>query len=349
MNIKEFKTVFPVLRKHKIVPFLWGNQGIGKTQVVKQCAKQQGLNFIHLHLATQEVGDLVGLLKHDADGTVSHARPEWFPTSGEGVIFLDELNRAHPETLQAMFSFITEGTMHRHKLPEGWSIVAAGNYQNNEFNTTDMSDAAWYSRFCHIDFQPTKEEFIIYAEEKEAFEVAGFIRENGDCLEREVKMNNLTFIAPDRRAWLTMISPLENEESIENERYELYKGCVGESAAAAFMTYKKKKEKAVSAKQVLFQYDKVKEIIKLNSNPKNSRLDTITKTANEVLSRLIDDENLLNDEKVMNNLFEFLTDIPRESTLTFLNSLKDVSNQNKSIIMNSEKFAKKLKNRILEK
>jgi hypothetical protein len=345
MNIQEFKKIFPILRKHKIVPFLHGNQGIGKTQVVKQCAKEYDLQFIHLHLATQEVGDLVGLLIKNEDGTVKHARPEWFPTDGQGVIFLDELNRAHPEVLQAMFSFITEGTMHQHKLPSGWNIVAAGNYQNNEFTTTDMSDAAWLSRFCHIDFKPTTEEFILYAEDSEAFDIAGFIRENGDCLERKAKENNIDFITPDRRAWLTMIAPLDNEKSIDNERYELYIGCVGQSAAASYLTYKNKKEKAISGTQVLNQYEKVRETILLYSQNKNSRLDMITKTTNEILTRLKNNSETFKDEKQMCNLKEYLLDIPKESMLTFIDEVSKMSCVEKSLFLNDKEFSKRLKER----
>jgi MoxR-like ATPase len=159
MNIQDFKKYLPTLLKNNIVPFTWGNQGIGKTQSIAQVAAQAGIGFVHLHLATQEVGDLVGLLMIQADGTVKHARPEWFPTEGEGIIFLDELNRAHPDVIQAMFSFITSKTIHTHKLPDGWKIVAAGNYQSDQFNVTDTSDAAWMSRFCHIELQPTVQEF----------------------------------------------------------------------------------------------------------------------------------------------------------------------------------------------
>lgn len=345
MNIQEYKKIFPILRKHKIVPFLHGNQGIGKTQINKQLSKELGLDFIHLHLATQEVGDLVGLLKHNADGTVTHARPEWFPTSGEGVIFLDELNRAHPEVLQAMFSFITEGTIHQHKLPSGWNIVAAGNYQNGDFTTTDMSDAAWLSRFCHIDLKPTVEEFILYAEDNNAFEIAGFIRENGECLERKAKGDNINFVTPDRRAWMTMIAPLETEASIENERFELYQGCIGTSAASAFLTYKNKKEKAVSGNQVLTQYEKVRSIILGYSDPKNSRNDMITKTSTEILSKLAKDPSCYKDEKLMNNLKQYILDIPKEGMLTFLNTISKQPSVEKFTLLNDKKFNDMLRQR----
>jgi len=137
MNIQQAKQTLPILMKHDIVAFLWGVQGVGKTETVRQIADSNGGGFVHLHLATQEVGDLVGLLKHNNDGTVSHACPEWLPTpqaieagrfASTGIVFLDELNRAHPDVLQAIFSLVMGKTIHTHKLADGWKIVVAGNY-----------------------------------------------------------------------------------------------------------------------------------------------------------------------------------------------------------------------------
>jgi alkaline phosphatase D len=349
MNIQEFKKVYPFLRKHKVTPFLWGNEGVGKTQIVGQIAKSLDTGLVHLYLATQDVGDLIGLLKHNPDGSVSHSKPSWFPTQGNGIIFLDEANRCHPDVMQAMFSFITRGMLHEHVLPQGWTIIAAGNYDNEDFNVTSTSDAAWLSRFCHIDFQPTTEEFVLYAENKEAYDVAGFIRENADCLERANKKDNLNFITPDRRAWLEMVSPLDNEDEIENEKFELFKGCVGQAAASSYMTYKKKKEKAVSAGQIINNYEKVRETILTLSNPENVRLDMITKTCNELIARIKTDDEFLKDETKLNNVFQFVLDIPRESSLTFINEIVKTTSVNKGLILNNKNFSNRMKVRILEK
>ena len=259
MNFTELKASLPILMRNNVVPFIWGAQGVGKTQGVKQVVKELGGGFVHLHLATQEVGDLVGLLIHNPDGTVRHARPSWFPTEGEGVVYLDELNRATPDVLQALFSFITDGTIHTHKLPPGWRVVAAGNYQTNAFSVTDTSDSAWMSRFCHLDFIPTAEEFVVYAEEQEAYSIADFIREQPEMLEIKQKERlNVSMITPDRRAWLDMIGRLEKESGLENVRYEVYSGIVGATSAASFLTHKKKASTRLRGADVLNNFSEVK-------------------------------------------------------------------------------------------
>ena len=343
MNIQTLKKVLPVLMRSNVVPFIWGSQGMGKTQTVKQVAADLGGGFIHLHLANQEVGDLVGLLVHGSEGTVHHARPEWFPTSGSGVIFLDELNRMHPDVMQAMFSFITDGTIHTHKLPAGWSIVAAGNYQNNDFQVTDTSDSAWMSRFCHIDFRPTAEEFVVYAEAKGAETVASFIRDQPSNLEKElVKGFDFTAVTPDRRAWLDRIASLEADETIDNERFELYQGLVGPAAAAAFLTHKKKAEKALNIRQILTTYDKVRAKVLEASKDGDARFDFLNQPIAEFLTMLKADTKVLGTEAALVNFKQFLLDIPLELSQRVFKDMEKMVFVNKTKLLNDSTFCKQI-------
>ena len=336
MNITTFKRVLPSLLKTKVVPFLWGSQGVGKTQTVKQVAKELGIGFVHLHLATQEVGDLVGLLIKSDDDTVRHARPEWFPTEGQGILFLDELNRAHPDVLQAMFSLITEGTIHRHKLPDGWSIVAAGNYQTNQFNVTDTSDAAWLSRFCHIDFIPSKEEFVHFAESRGLSTVADFIGSRGEFLESEVKTRfDFNSVRPDRRTWGDMVGRLESESAIEEYQYEIYQGLVGPVAAAAFIQHKKHAAERVSGKQVLMDYGRVRSKIQADSDSNEARFDRLNSIVEEMLM-IVEERPCTTQE--MTNFKQFMLDVPLEMGLKIINRLSKSAWKQKDDIMNSPEF-----------
>lgn len=340
MNILEIKNSVPTLMKHNIVPFLWGQQGVGKTQVVKQIADSLNYDLIHLHLATQEVGDLVGLLVHTADGTVRHARPEWFPTHGNGILFLDELNRAHPDVLQALFSLITGGTIHTHRLPSGWKIVAAGNYQSEGFTVTDTSDAAWMSRFCHIDFVPSTEEFITFAEENGADDVAAFIRTQPDLLEIKPKSRPaLSLVSPDRRAWKDMIGKLDLEPGIEDFRYELYSGIIGATAAAAYITWKKEVYSNLSGRRILKEYDKLQKEVRSYSDKKECRLDKLNSAVEEIFSILGKKKSISDSE--LDNFKAFLLDIPLELSLKVVKKLHSVSWPQKNKILNSKEFVSK--------
>ncbi len=340
MNIQDFQATLPILTKNSIVPFVWGYQGIGKTQSVGQVAKKLGLGFVHLHLATQEVGDLVGLLVHTGEGTVTHARPEWFPTEGAGIIFLDELNRAHPDVIQAMFSFITSKTIHRHKLPEGWVIVAAGNYSNDSFNVTDTSDAAWMSRFCHIHLQPSVAEFTVFAQSKGHDSVAEFISEHNSCLEVKFETPDLA-IRPDRRSWIDMIGPLEQEQLSDEIRHELYEGIVGLTAASTFMSHKKVATKAILLKDVLADYSKVRARVLSAVSKEGTRFDLLSTPLDELVAQLRVTPDLLTSDSVV-NLREFFLDLPLEMLAGVCGQLGGVQFNFKNAILNDPEFIEKL-------
>lgn len=340
MNITEIKATLPILMRNRVVPFLWGQQGMGKTQVIKQLAKEQGMGFMHLHLATQEVGDLVGLLIQNSDGTVRHARPEWFPTEGKGIIFLDEFNRAMPDVLQVMLPFVNEGTIHTHKLPPGWAVVCAGNYASNAFNVTDTSDAALTSRFCHLDFLPTKEEFTVFAESKKMFSVVDFISENPEMLEvnHKDKMNT-SMITPDRRSWIDMIGVLDNEIALDPVRYEVYSGIVGPTAAASYQTWKKKSEERLRGRDVLNTYPRVRPRVLAASDSKSPRFDLLNTAVEEVML-------LLNDKTtpdMVDNFKAFMLDVPLELGLKIHKRLKEVAWADKGLILNNKEFVAKFK------
>lgn len=346
MNMRQLKKVVPVLMKHNIVPFIWGQQGIGKTQGVKQISESMGGGFVHLLLGTAcDVGDLIGLLVHNQDGTVKHARPEWFPTEGKGIIFLDELNRAHPDILQAMFSFILSGTLHTHTLPPGWKIVAAGNYQSNKFQLTDTSDAAWMSRFCHIDFQPTKEEFVQYLEDENMESVADFLRKQPEMIELEHKERlNYQLIEPDRRNWHQKIGKLENE-AIDDERFEVYAGIVGQTAAAALITHKRTQEKKISFKMVLNAYESVRDRVLKASTTSETRFDLLNCIIEEAFAYLPD--KTLTDEQ-MDNFKNFLLDIPLEMGLKFFKGLTPINWNQKIMLKNDKEFIDRYSDRKLK-
>lgn len=340
MNISEVKTILPVLMRNRVVPFLWGSQGVGKTQTVKQIAKDLDLGFVHLHAATQEAGDLVGLLIKNDDGTVKHARPAWFPTEGKGIIFLDELNRMQPDVMQALFSFITEGTIHTHQLPDGWRIVAAGNYQSDMFQVTDTSDAAWMSRFCHIDFKPTKDEFVMFAEGKKAYNVADFIRNHPELLEAAESKHKLdtSMITFDRRSLLDFLAPLDGEPELDNVRYEIYSGIVGPTVAASYLTYKKNREDRLSGRDVLNRYESVQRRVKEISNAKSVRFDVLDTAVEEILLTVENKAtNVLGVDQI-GNLRQFLLDMPLELGLKVFNKLNKSNWKQKKEIVNNVEF-----------
>lgn len=345
MNIAGLKKVLPALLQHKIVPYLHGAQGIGKTSVIRQYCEAYGLKLILLYLATQDQGDLIGLLNKNDDGTVSHLPPEWMKEaqSGAGIIFLDEINRAHPDVLQVMFPFLQTGKIHRQGIGPGWKIIAAGNYNNNKFTTTDTSDTALLSRFCHIDVRPEVAEFCEYAETSGQESIASFLRDNPKFLISDAGDGfDLSTIPFDPRAWLEKVGPLLTA-GLGDLEYEVIAGCIGSTAASSFLTYRKKNEKPISAMKVLDSYQEIRsEVLKLVQQDGNeSRLDLLNTAISELESRLEKDKNLLSISRIK-NLHAFLLDIPLELCMAAIKSLGKLKFTDKNLVLNDVEFCRRL-------
>ncbi len=327
MNVSELKLALKATTNNRIVPLIWGSQGIGKTSVVKQFAQENGYeSVVHLCLGSQDVGDLVGLLSKNPDGvTVSHSRPDWFKTEGKHVIFLDEINRAHPDVLQAMFTFILEGKLHTHVLSKDSVIVAAANYNNNNFNVTDMSDAAWMNRFIHVDFKPTLEDFVVHADNIGQPVIADFIRDNPHLISDTDQNNKFDFaqVKPTRRSLLDFIGKLESDTNVDitNIKYELYSGAVGSIAASLFVSNSKKYKDKLTAKDLLNYSKKTSSKVKSISTTDNARLDMLSSAFEEVLLVLKSKGTITKEQDA--SLKSFLLDAPLEFGFNAIKRIKD--------------------------
>lgn len=100
----------PVL--YKKAQFLWGNPGIGKSQIVRQIAIELNYKLFDIRLTTKDSTDLTGLpYLHEETKKTIYYIPEFFPSKEEleaegyagGIIFLDELSSAEPRIQVAAY------------------------------------------------------------------------------------------------------------------------------------------------------------------------------------------------------------------------------------------------------
>lgn len=165
--------------KIKLPVMLWGSHGVGKTEIVKQIAKENGYNLVILHLATQDIVDLVGIPSKveikDNNGNVTHciqkwSCPEWLDQANQryletgepNLFFLDEFNRGPRLVLAAMLPFLIEGTLHQHRIGPRDTVVAASNPPTDDYEVNDLIDKALLNRMAHVIFRPTSEEYVNY-------------------------------------------------------------------------------------------------------------------------------------------------------------------------------------------
>lgn len=132
---------------------VWGKHGIGKTQIVREFAQQQGWGFRQIAPAQfEEMGDLLGM-PAIADGQTVLRPPSWVPReSGPGILLLDDINRADDRILRGLMPLLQEGRLISWELPAPWHIVLTANPDQGDYSVTPM-DEAMLTRMVHLHLQ----------------------------------------------------------------------------------------------------------------------------------------------------------------------------------------------------
>lgn len=230
---------------------LHGSPGVGKSDVVRQIAKQRGIELIDLRLSQLDPVDLRGVPSVDTKKHItSWNTPSFLPTDGKGILFLDEINSAAQATQAAAYQLVLDRKLGDYTLPEGWAIIAAGNRAADRAIVNQMATPL-KNRMVHIDYEVNTDDWCQWALEHDVHPlVLGYIRFRPTFLnefeersasaeetkrQQRIKASN-AFATP--RSWEFM-SRLLKQEPAKAVEYELFKGTVGEVAATDFMGYLK--------------------------------------------------------------------------------------------------------------
>jgi len=327
MQIKSMKNALPFLFEANIPTLIWGRHGVGKSQSVKQVSQEmtydhpktgkQSFGFIDLRLGNMEVGDLLGLADFEKDEKGNNVatkfmRPSWLPTDPDscGILFLDEINRARRDVLQAAFQLVLDKRIHEYELPKGWVVVGACNPNTEEYIVTDIGDAAFLDRFCHIKLAPTVSEFLDHATST-GFDsdIVDFIRDQPEMLSSKGDDFSLE-IKPSARSY-EFVDRLIKVKTPINILQELSIGIVGSTAAIAFMEARKSADRPFKATQILKEFSKIEKKIKQYSDPKDNRGDILKATCDNLLRHAKKRTKALTKAEG-NNLTKFLKAIPVE-------------------------------------
>jgi len=269
-KISVIKEAILICRNARVTPYIWGHKGLGKSSSVDQLTKSMSWGFIDTRCSQLEASDLRGLPdKSDnrtrylppADMPVGdllpseiqdilerepHKLQELQPRFKNGILFLDETNRAQDDVLQAIFQLVYDGKIGTYTLPSGWSVVCAGNYMEG-YQVSGFNDPAFLDRFCHLILtggETTLEEWIEYISDNHgsaASEVIEFASQNIKHLEGDLPVGDLGFsIQPSRRSWETVIRVQKvcaGEKYSEEAKIEVLSGLVGRELALSFSRY----------------------------------------------------------------------------------------------------------------
>ena len=149
--------------------FLLGAPGIGKTAIMEQIAQELGVGLVSYSMTHHTRQSALGLpfiakktyggAEYDvSEYTMSEiiaAVYDAMEATGrrEGILFLDEINCVSETLTPAMLQFLQYKTFGRHRVPDGWIVVTAGNPPEYNRVARDFDIATW-DRLKRIEVEP---------------------------------------------------------------------------------------------------------------------------------------------------------------------------------------------------
>ena len=158
--------------------FLMGPPGIGKTAIMKQVAEELGVGLVSYSMTHHTRQSALGLptIVHKSYGGEDYAVSEYTMSEiissvydmieeggvKEGILFLDEINCVSETLTPTMLQFLQYKTFGRHKVPDGWIVVTAGNPTEYNRSAREFDIVTW-DRLKRIDIEPDYQAWKEYA------------------------------------------------------------------------------------------------------------------------------------------------------------------------------------------
>ena len=171
--------LIPIERQRPI--FLMGPPGIGKTAFMEQVAAELGVGLVSYSMTHHTRQSALGLpfIEKKVYGGVEYSVSEYTMSEiiasvydmmertglKEGILFLDEINCVSETLAPAMLQFLQYKLFGRHRVPDGWIVVTAGNPPEYNNSVREFDIVTW-DRLKRIDVEPDYDVWKEYAYKK---------------------------------------------------------------------------------------------------------------------------------------------------------------------------------------
>lgn len=323
----------------KLPLLLWGEHGIGKTEGVRQVADRMGFNLVILHLATQDIADLIGIPR-EINGATVWTEPEWLLNAKKqsaasggkpNMFFLDEMNRGHRMVLAAMLPFLIEGKLHTHQIGEKDVVIAACNPPTDNYDVNDMNDEALLDRLGHIIYRPSSSEYIKYMQK------AGHSKTTINMLKKnpqwaKIRQFDLPFeVKPSRRSIDYVMAEIENKGKtwINKHGSHIIEAYLGAPFMEEWMNEYANSDESITLDMLMDYKNNVDAITDALTTEIDGqvthRLDILQKT-NDMIKQWIDENSKTLSAKDLEWIIEFLNNerVPDDAAASVLMANKHV-------------------------
>ena len=261
--------------------FIWGQPGIGKSELVAEVARQQNRPLIDIRLPLMEPTDIRGipyladiktynskgeLIKDDHGVPITSKEFRWstpsdlpVDESSRALVFFDEMSAAPPSVQAATYQVILNRRIGNYELPEEVVIIAAGNRVKDKGVAYNMP-LPLANRFSHLTLEVDTDDWKEWATLNRVHkDIVGYISfQPGDLNGFNPSTDGYAFATP--RSWY-FVSELLQEKDADDKWIDtslpddvlgdLVRGTVGEGPGTKFMTYRKQAANLPHARDVL--------------------------------------------------------------------------------------------------
>ena len=161
--------------------FLIGPPGIGKTAIMQQIASELGIGLVSYSMTHHTRQSALGLpyITQKTYGDKKYSVSEYTMSEiiasvydlmeetglREGILFLDEINCVSETLAPSMLQFLQYKIFGRHRVPDGWIVVTAGNPPEYN-NSVRVFDTVTWDRLKRIDIEPDYQIWKEYANDR---------------------------------------------------------------------------------------------------------------------------------------------------------------------------------------
>ena len=243
------KTMLTKFILAKLVPYLSGSPGCGKSDLAEQVAEHYNLLLIDVRLSQCDVTDLNGFPRIDGNKS-GYVPMDTFPLEGDPLpmnpktgklytgwlILFDEISSAPPSLQAASYKIILDRKIGQIKLHKNVAIMCAGNKETDNAVVFPMSTAL-QSRLVHLELVVDHKEWIDWANEHDIdHRITSFIGfKPGALYTFQADHTDNTYACP--RTWAFADKVLKVTDINAPECLPMLAGTLSEGVAREFIGY----------------------------------------------------------------------------------------------------------------
>lgn len=238
VTIQEAVSDLMLNYKLRIPTLLMGQAGIGKSDAVREAARNLGIGLIDIRLSQRDAVDTRGLPVADMEArTTVWLTPSDLPNAERdgqrGILFLDEITNAPFSVQAAGYQLVLDRRLGDYVLPDGWQVIAAGNRASDKSAAGRLA-AALGNRFAFYTIKPDVNVWLSWAKATGlAAELQAFVRFRPELLFGE-QTGDAAFASPRSVA---RVSPYLNEALPNAQLRRCVSANAGEQFASEFMSF----------------------------------------------------------------------------------------------------------------